>query len=506
MMDARVPLFANRPMSRFTTFARARLAVPVVALTVVALTVAACSPPIDSTVSVPGTSPRTPPVRVNVPAVSATELDTMIQRVVREKHMVGLSVGVMQNGAMILAKGYGQRVLSPSEPVTPTTMFPIGSVTKQFTCSAALLLAQDSKLSMQDPVAMYVPTATRAKDITLLDLGQHVSGYRDYYPLDFVVREMQQAEGADTIIGRYATRPLDFEPRTRWSYSNTNFLILGKAIEQASGKRIDAVLSQRIFEPLKMTRTAYDPPVTDTGLARGYTSYALAAPTPALREASGWTGAAGAMWSTPTDLLTWDLALIDGTLLSASSFATLTTPRTLTDGRSTGYGCGMDVRLTGDAVVLSHGGAVAGAIAQNYLVPVSRSGLVLLSNADFAAVSEIIATILPKLTPHLTVPTVAGLPAIDAAKAFLASVENGTLDRRTLGDDFNALLTPEHLAADRASLATNGRVSDVRVMRTVERGGMEVAAVQFKVGTVEAQSSMYRTPDGKIQQFLINRR
>ena len=243
-------------MSRFTTFARARLAVPVVALTVVALTVAACSPPIDSTVSVPGTSPRTPPVRVNVPAVSATELDTMIQRVVREKHMVGLSVGVMQNGAMILAKGYGQRVLSPSEPVTPTTMFPIGSVTKQFTCSAALLLAQDSKLSMQDPVAMYVPTATRAKDITLLDLGQHVSGYRDYYPLDFVVREMQQAEGADTIIGRYATRPLDFEPRTRWSYSNTNFLILGKAIEQASGKRIDAVLSQRIFEPLKMTRTA----------------------------------------------------------------------------------------------------------------------------------------------------------------------------------------------------------------------------------------------------------
>ena len=121
MMDARVPLFANRPMSRFTTFARARLAVPVVALTVVALTVAACSPPIDSTVSVPGTSPRTPPVRVNVPAVSATELDTMIQRVVREKHMVGLSVGVMQNGAMILAKGYGQRVLSPSEPVTPTS-------------------------------------------------------------------------------------------------------------------------------------------------------------------------------------------------------------------------------------------------------------------------------------------------------------------------------------------------------------------------------------------------
>ena len=284
---------------------------------------------------------------VDTPPINVAAIDSLIKKVVADKHLVGVSVGVMQNGKVILANGYGFRRLAPNEPLTATTMMPIGSVTKQFTCTAALLLSQDGKLSMRDPVSTYVPTATQASAITLLDLAQHVSGYRDYYPLDFVDREMQKAESADTIIARYATRALDFEPGSRWSYSNTNFLILGKAIEAAARQPIAAVLSARIFGPLGMTRTAYDPPPSDTGMSQGYTSYALASPSPALPEASGWTGAAGAMWSTPTDLLAWDLSLLENKLLTATSFATLTTPRMLSDGRSTGYGCGMSIQLTG---------------------------------------------------------------------------------------------------------------------------------------------------------------
>lgn len=442
---------------------------------------------------------------VSTPPINVGELDSLIQRVVAEKHLVGLSVGVMQDGKLVLAKGYGFRSLDPQEPVTPSTMFAIGSVTKQFTCSAALLLAQDHKLSMSDPVAKYVSTATRGSEVTLLDLGQHVSGYRDYYPLDFVDREMQKAETADTIIAWYATRPLDFDPGTRWSYSNTNFLILGKAIETASGQSFSTFLAQRIFTPLGMTRTAFDPPQTDTGMARGYTSYALGAPTPALPEASGWTGAAGAIWSTPTDLLKWDLALIDGQVLQPASYAVLTTPRKLADGRTTGYGCGLGVQSGGNALVFQHGGAVAGSVSSNLVIPATRSAIVVFANADFAATGDIINAALDKLTPHVDVPKIAGLPALDAAKAFLTSFEQNKIDRTTLGDDFNALLTPERVATDRASLASLGRVTDIRVVRTVERGGMEVAIVQFTVGTTPAQSLMYRTPDGKIQQFLINR-
>ncbi len=453
----------------------------------------------------PNAGTMVPPSGVSVPPLDVAAIDSLITRVVKEKRLVGLSVGVMQDGKVVLAKGYGLRTLNPPRPVTPTTMFGIGSVTKQFTCSAALLLAQDGALSMNDPVSKYVPTATRANDITLLDLGQHVSGYRDYYPLDFVVREMAKPEPTDTVIGRYATRPLDFEPGSRWSYSNTNFLILGKAIEQASGKPIATVFSERIFTPLGMSRTAFDRVAGDTNTAEGYTSYALADPTTVAPEAQGWIGAAGAIWSTPTDLLAWDLALIDGKVLSPASFSTLTTPRLLSDGRETTYGCGLGVQRTGDALIYTHGGGIAGIVTQSVIIPSTRSAIVTLANAEFAATGEIISALIDKLTPHVDVPAIAGLSALEAAKAFLSSVEQGTVDRSTLGDDFNALLTDEHLAADRASLAARGRISNVTVTRTVERGGMEVAQIQYTVGTTRARTAMYRTPDGKIQQFLINR-
>ncbi|MFN8573150.1 MAG: serine hydrolase domain-containing protein [Gemmatimonadaceae bacterium] len=464
---------------------------------------AACSAAPEAAPAAQSAAPKPP--TVTVPPVSVGELDSLIQSVVANKRLVGLSVGVMQDGKVILAKGYGFRSLDPKRPVTPTTMFGIGSVTKQFTCSSALLLEQDGKLSMKDKVAKYFPSATRANDITLLELGQHVSGYRDYYPLDFVTREMAKPEPTDTVIARYATRPLDFEPGSRWSYSNTNFLLLGKAVEQASGKSIAEFMKERIFTPIGMTRTSFDRPPNDTNSASGYTSYALAEPTLASPEAQGWISAAGAIWSTPTDLLAWDLALIDGKVLSPASFATLTTPRVLTDGRETTYGCGLGIQRTGDALIYSHGGGIAGIVTQNIVIPSTRSGIVTLANADFAATGELFAALVPKLTPHVDVPKIAGLPAVEAAKAFLTSVEQGKVDRATLGDDFNALLTDAHLAADRASLAAHGKVSDVVVRRSVERGGMEVAQVEYKVGTTPARTSMYRSPDGKIQQFLINR-
>jgi hypothetical protein len=148
---------------------------------------------------------------------------------------------------------------------------------------------------------------------------------------------------------------------------------------------------------------------------------------------------------------------------------------------------------------------VAGSIAQNLFIPATRSAVVLFSNADFAAVGEIMRAAIDRLTPHVDVPVVDGPSALEAATKFLDSLEHGTIDRATLGDDFNALLTPEHIAADRASLTAHGRISNIRVTGLRERGGMEVATVQFMVGSTPAQSAMYRTPDGRIQQFLINR-
>ncbi len=241
-------------------------------------------------------------------------------------------------------------------------------------------------------------------------------------------------------------------------------------------------------------------------MSKGYLSYALADPVPALpQEGRGWAGAAGAIYSTPTDLLTWDLALMDGTLLSAASYATLTTPRLLDYGRSTGYACGLSVSSRPEALVLGHSGGVAGFNTQNLFIPSTRSGIALISNTEGINSGPILNAALDMLTPHVTVPTIAGPPALEAATQFLTSLEAGTIDRSTLSDDFNSLLTDAHIAADRASLARHGKVSNVRIAGLRERGGFEVATVLYTVGTTPARTAMYRSPDGKIQQFLIRR-
>jgi CubicO group peptidase (beta-lactamase class C family) len=136
----------------------------------------------------------------------------------------------------VFAKGYGQGSLEDERPVETDTLFAIGSITKQFTCALVLLLAEEGKLSLQDPVARYFPDLTCANDITLLDLMNNVSGYADYYPLDFVDRRMRQEISPDDLLRRYAGGQLDFEPGSRYSYSNTGFILLGRIVEKVSGE------------------------------------------------------------------------------------------------------------------------------------------------------------------------------------------------------------------------------------------------------------------------------
>ena len=121
-----------------------------------------------------------------------------------------------------------------------------------------LLLAQEGRLSVKDKVARYYPILTRAHDISLLDLIDHVSGYADYYPLDFVDRRMEAPIAADDLIAQYAGGKLDFEPGSKWSYSNTGYVILGRVVEKASGEPLGAFMTRRILRPLGMAHRSLD--------------------------------------------------------------------------------------------------------------------------------------------------------------------------------------------------------------------------------------------------------
>ncbi len=464
---------------------------------------AACRPAPSATVPPPSAAPAP-----ELTSLAPADLDAFIGGVVAAQQAIGVTVGVMQDGQVTFAKGYGLANVETKMPVAPDTLFAIGSVTKQFTCALALQLEQEGRLSFEDPVAKYALALTRAADITVRDLAGMVSGYRDYYPLDFVDRPMAAPRPSAAIIDEFASRPLDFEPRSRYSYSNTGYLLLGRIAELAGREPFAAALERRLITPLGLRHTRYEPARGGPGMAEGYTPLGLGPVEPAVPEGTGWIGAAGGLWSTPTDLLTWDLALMTGQVLSPASFATMSTPRTLSDGRTSGYGCGQSIRDRGPVLVLQHGGAVSGFNARNAFIPSSRSGVVVMANADWAGgvLDAIESAVLTRLMPAADAPVVAGPPAREVALQLLEQIRAGNIDRALLGDEYSAFLSPARLAVIAASLAEAGAVHDVVAGPIRERGGMEVSSLRLVLGTTPATTLMYRTPDGKVQEFLINRR
>jgi CubicO group peptidase (beta-lactamase class C family) len=443
------------------------------------------------------------PAKPAAPDVQA--LDRYIASELEPRGLVGLSAAIMIDGKIVLAKGYGQAVIGGAR-VTPETPFAIGSITKQFTCACILKLAEAGKLAVTDKVAKYYPGLTRAADVTLLDLMNHVSGYHDYYPLDFVDRPMAKPIDADELIRRFAGAPLDFEPGSRYSYSNTGFVILGRIVEKVSGKPFGRFLTDQILAPLGLKHTFYEPDVRQPGLAQGYTTFALTAPEKPIPEAKHWIAAAGAIYSTASDLAAWDLALVTGKVLKPESYALMTQIRQLTDGRTSTYGCGLSISMRNGRLVLSHGGAVAGFVASNTMVPSTRSAAVLLSNLDSGAgaiFSKLVEAILP--AQPTGVPTISGPPAVEAQKLMLAAYQAGKVDRTLIGNEFNVFLTDAKLQAASLKLKPYGEPTKAELESMNERGGMEVTTVRFTFAGGTLRGLMYRTPDGKIQQFFVSK-
>jgi CubicO group peptidase (beta-lactamase class C family) len=431
-------------------------------------------------------------------------IDQFLSAQVQQPNRVGLSVAIIKDGKVVLAKGYGKRSLQDGRPVETNTLFAIGSVSKQFTCAAIFLLAEDGKLSVHDPVAKYYPNLTRAKDITLLDLMNHVAGYPDYYPLDFVDRRMMKPIAEDELLRQYAGGKLDFEPGAKWSYSNTGYILLGRIVEKISGENLGVFLSRRVFKPLAMNNTFYQLSTSDPRLATGYQRFALSEPEAMEAEANGWLGGAGGIYSTPRDLAKWDLALIGGKVLKPESYALMTTARQLTDGRSAEYGCGLSVRTQGGRQVIAHNGAVSGFNTFNAVVPSTRSAVIMTCNLEgsFGSLpSQVFALLLKEQS---NVPAVAGSAAVDVAKSVFTELQRGKVNRKQFGDEFNFYLTDAKIAGASKRLGKFGEPKRAEVINAHERGGMEVTTTRLVFASGELRALMYRMPDGTIEQFFLS--
>jgi len=432
-------------------------------------------------------------------------IDAFLSAHCRRPDRVGLSVAIVSNGQVVLAKGYGKRALPDGRAVETNTLFAIGSVSKQFTSAAILLLAEEGRLSAHDPVAKYYPNLTRANEITLLDLMNHVSGYPDYYPLDFVDRRMMTPIAEDELLRQYAGGKLDFEPGTKWSYSNTGYILLGRVVEKVSGESLGAFLTRRIFEPLRMSRTFYELDAADARLAAGHARFALGDPAAIGPEAGGWLRGAGGIYSTPGDLAKWDLALIEGRVLKPDSYALMTMPRQLAGGRIAEYGCGLSVKIQNGRQVLSHNGAVSGFNAYNAIVPSTRSAVIMTCNLE-GGMGSLPGQILSLLLKEQSnVPIIAGPPAAEVVKAAFTQLQKGKVNRRQFSDEFNHYLADEKITGAAKRLKPYGSPKKAEVINSYERGGMEVTTTRLTFATGDLLVLLYRRPNGKIEQFFVSK-
>src|SRR5207244_9404181 len=234
------------------------------------------------------------------------------------------SIAIVKDGQIVYVKAYGDARLEPRTPATPEMRYSIGSISKQFTATASLLLQEQGKLSLDDKVAKFIPDLTRANEVTIRQLLSHTSGYQDYWPQDYVMPMMLEPVTAQKILDLWARKPLDFDPGTKWQYSNTNYVIAGVIVEKAAGKPLLEFLREKVFTPLGMKSVLnIDQEKLTSSDPTGYLRYALGPPRLAPKEGKGWLFAAGELAMTAEDLARWDISSIDQKLLKPASYREL---------------------------------------------------------------------------------------------------------------------------------------------------------------------------------------
>jgi CubicO group peptidase (beta-lactamase class C family) len=445
-----------------------------------------------------------PPARAQGPLPPAlrSSIDSTVTAVLAQAGAPSASIALVRDGAVAYARAYGSARLDPKTPATPDMRYGIGSISKQFTAAAILLLAERGQLSLDDRVNQWLPLLTRAGHVSVRQLLSMTSGYQDYWPQDYVMPGMLQPTTAQQIATTWAGKPLDFEPGTKWQYSNTNYVIAGMIVEQVSGMPLVEFLRKEVFVPLHMQSVAViDEGPLGLGDPQGYLRYALGPPRPAPKEGNGWLFAAGELAMTAYDLAQWDISVINQTILRPASYREQQTTTLLTDGTATGYGLGVNVGVMDGHRTISHGGEVSGFTAQNRIYPDDRAAVVVLANLDASGAAGQIAGGLSRLL--FTVTDSQAPQATARVRAIFEGLQRGRIDRTQFSGNANFYFGDQALADFASSLGALGQVAEVTELGRSLRGGMvsRVFRVRCAQGTVTV--STFTLPDGKLEQFQV---
>jgi len=296
----------------------------------------------------------------------ASQADLIVEAQRKEQKIPGLSLVVCREGKILKAAGYGLANLEWGIPVTPETIFQTGSVGKQFTSMAVMMLVEEGKLRLDEKLTRYLPESPPAwKEVTLRQLLTHTSGIPDYggeeQSMSKGVVNFRKDYTEQELLEAFARMPMEFPPGQKWSYSNTGYVLLGIVIRRVTGEFYGDFLEERIFRPLGMTSTRI---ISEADIVpRRSGGYRLVQGEWKNQE---WvsptlnTTADGALYTNVLDLAKWDAALDRRALVQASSYEQMWSPVKLTSGQTYPYGFGWDVETLDGHRVVAHDGAWQG--------------------------------------------------------------------------------------------------------------------------------------------------
>ena len=430
----------------------------------VAFALAACLLATNANAQAPGApAPLASPVAAPPDALAAA-IDKSATALVGSGHVPGVAIAVERHGRVTFARGYGFADAARKMPVTVDTRFEIGSITKQITAACVLQLVEAGKLSLDEHLGTYVSDYFIGRGVTIRQLLAHTSGIPEYLDgPDVAASAGSQPATYATILARVSAQPLDFPPGTRWKYSNTNYVLLGRVIELASHEPYERYVREHVFVPAGMTESGFiDDEKALPEMAGGFVVTPKgSAPAPPLR--ADWVAATGSVVSTVGDVLKWDDALLAGKIVAREDVALMRSPAKLANGAPTAYGFGWVIDSLDGHGRVWHNGATFGYYALNATFPHDDESIVVLANAAspgvenlardaFAALHDDVAPANATLTP-----APGEDPAVTArVREMLRQFQTGDVDRSALNATALKSMTPDVLAGARDTLASLG--------------------------------------------------
>lgn len=314
----------------------------------------------------------------------ADVLNQNIQSYASQHKVAGFTVAIAQKGQLILNRGYGLANLETRQAAAPETYYAIGSMTKQFTAVAILKLVEAGKIKLDEDIHDLVSEyPARTPAVTVRSLLSHTAGIPDYFPLDeasakVVYKPISQAE----MLARFTSAPLDFQPGDAFAYSNSNFYLLGLAIERASGESFRDFLLNHLFRPNHLDIDVCDAKTADSKMARGYLAVGNEPLAVAPDFDMSWAYSAGNLCATAAAIIQWNQLLHHGKILTDATYTVMTTPVSLNDGTLTTYSAGLFIDKIQGHRHFEHAGDTLTFGSQEAYYPDDDLSIVILSNTE----------------------------------------------------------------------------------------------------------------------------